>query len=240
MDLHEDIHRVVEAYNDANEFRRTLNSAIQTARGVTFLLQKRKAKWSDFDLWYSDWQDNARTNKVLSWSVSARNRVVKEEDLNTLSQAKISYYGERLLEAEQSIEVDPRTTVDEILAQFAGLAAETPAGRPAWIHIERRWVEDQLPTMNWLLRFARCMPAYPQSCDARIAPVTFPIAQRNLSRASVWVQTCLEDFLASAAMSNPSAQFLTRERAKPLTLNAFLCRLTARLPRKPQSTMTLR
>ncbi|ROS76080.1 hypothetical protein EDF24_1657 [Curtobacterium sp. PhB130] len=36
---------------EPNEFRRFLNSAIQNSRGVTFLLQKRKAKWPDFDQW---------------------------------------------------------------------------------------------------------------------------------------------------------------------------------------------
>lgn len=71
MDLHEDIHRAIENYLDENEFRRWLNSAIQNSRGVTFLLQKQKAKWEDFDSWYGEWQDHARGNPVLSWSVTA-------------------------------------------------------------------------------------------------------------------------------------------------------------------------
>ena len=118
MDVHEDIHRTIEAYLDANEFRRCLNSAIQNARGVTFLLQKRKAKWSEFDAWYGAWQEDAKRNPILAWSVGARNRIVKEEDLRTLSQARISFYGERLQEAEQVMVVPPTVDVDDILAFY--------------------------------------------------------------------------------------------------------------------------
>lgn len=93
MDLHEDIHRAIEHYLDENEFRRWLNSAIQNSRGVTFLLQKQKARWADFDVWYGGWQDEARKNPVLGWGVAARNRIVKEEDLATLSLKRPGFVG---------------------------------------------------------------------------------------------------------------------------------------------------
>jgi hypothetical protein len=145
MDLHEDIHRVIENYLDENEFRRWLNSALQNSRGVTFLLQKRKAKWADFDDWYGAWQQEARGNPVLGWGVHSRNRIVKEEDLRTFSQAIISYYGERLEEAQQVLTVPPDTTVEDMLASFAKIIALKPTDRKGWVRIRRRWIDDQLP-----------------------------------------------------------------------------------------------
>ena len=145
MDVHEDIHRIIESYLDANEFRRNLNSAIQNARGVTFLLQKRKSTWTNFDEWYGGWQAEAKENAILSWSVLARNRIVKEEDLRTLSQARVSFYGERLREAEHVLRVQPDLSVDEMLGIYAGIVSKIPPNKPAWIRVQRRWVDDQLP-----------------------------------------------------------------------------------------------
>lgn len=145
MDLHEDIHRAIESYVDPNEFRRWLNSAIQNSRGVTFLLQKRKSKWVDFDTWYGAWQGAARRNAVLGWGVTARNRVVKEEDLKTFSEARISLYGDRLKEVEDVFVVPPEFTVEMIIAGFIRVAGKAPAKRKGMIRVQRRWVDDQLP-----------------------------------------------------------------------------------------------
>jgi hypothetical protein len=145
MDLHEDIHRAVDNYLDANEFRRFLNAALQNSRGVSFLVQKRKAKWADFDDWYTNWQDEAKSNAVMGWGVASRNRIVKEEDLNTFSQAILSFYGERLQVAEATYKVPARITVDEILSLFADEIEQNPPSEDSWIRVQRRWVDDQLP-----------------------------------------------------------------------------------------------
>lgn len=148
MDLHEDIHRASENYLDSNEFRRWLNSAIQNSRGVTFLLQKRKAKWADFEGWYGDWQTAARGNEVLIWGVGARNRIVKEEDLETLSQAVISYYGERLKEAGDVLVVPPTVGVQEIVAAFASVVRKRPPGRKGHIKVSRNGSTENFPPTN--------------------------------------------------------------------------------------------
>lgn len=145
MDLHEDIHRAAESYLDENEFRRWINSAIQNSRGVTFLLQKRKAKWSDFDDWYGAWQSAARLNQVLSWGVGARNRIVKEEDLRTFSQAVVGVYGVRLKEAEDVWVVPPDMEVQEIVTQFLQRAGTSSEHLTGWIRVQRRWIDDELP-----------------------------------------------------------------------------------------------
>ncbi|NRG41175.1 hypothetical protein HRK28_09595 [Rathayibacter sp. VKM Ac-2835] len=145
MDFHEDIHRVVENYFDENEFRRYLNSAIQNSRGVTFLLQKKKDKWSDFDEWYGAWQDRARKNPVLGWGVTARNRIVKEEDLATLSQARVGVYDTHRLGYEDAFAVPPSASPEMLIAAFQQAQSEDHKSRKGWIRVERRWVDDQLP-----------------------------------------------------------------------------------------------
>lgn len=145
MDLHEDIHRAIEHYLDENEFRRWLNSAIQNSRGVTFLLQKQKAKWADFDIWYGSWQDEARKNPVLGWGVTARNRIVKEEDLTTLSRAIVGVYDTRRRGYEDVFVVPPSTPQEAIIAAFVQIAERDGKKRKGWIRVERRWIDDQLP-----------------------------------------------------------------------------------------------
>lgn len=138
------MHRAIEGYLEPNEFRRFLNSAIQNSRSVTFLVQKRKGKWPDFDHWYGDWQSKARENSVLGWGVTARNRIVKEEDLKTLSEARITLYGERLSAAEDVIVVPPEYTPGDILAVFDQVR-DGSRTRRGLVRVQRRWVDDQLP-----------------------------------------------------------------------------------------------
>lgn len=145
MDLHEDIHRAIEHYFDENEFRRWLNSAIQNSRGVTFLLQKQKAKWADFDVWYGGWQDEARSNPVLGWGVTARNRIVKEEDLAALSQAVIGVYDTHRRAYQDVVAVPPSTPPSVIIASFIKVVERGGKKRKGWVRIERRWIDDQLP-----------------------------------------------------------------------------------------------
>lgn len=145
MDVHEDIHRASESYFDAEEFRRFLNSAIQNSRGVSFLLQKRKSRWSNFDDWYSVWQGEARANEIMSWGVQSRNRIVKEEDLRTLSVAEVTYYGPRLREAEDVIHVPPSFTADDMINVYKDLIARDRPSGPGTIRVSRKWFDDQLP-----------------------------------------------------------------------------------------------
>ncbi|MCB0752838.1 MAG: hypothetical protein KDC52_15310 [Ignavibacteriae bacterium] len=46
--------KAYEQYFNPNQFRISLNSAIQELRNVTFILQKNKNVIQDFDQWYSE------------------------------------------------------------------------------------------------------------------------------------------------------------------------------------------
>ncbi|MHA6694845.1 hypothetical protein [Homoserinimonas sp. A520] len=155
MDVHEDIHRAAEHYHDQHEFRRYLNSALQNARGVTFLLQKRKAKWQNFDEWYGAWVEQAKLDDVLTWSVRSRNRIVKEEDLATFSVAEVAIYGERLKEAEDVFLAPATASAEDILRIVVGSAPRRPdastSSPPRFngsLRIFRKWIDSKLPNVE--------------------------------------------------------------------------------------------
>ncbi|MCP2032603.1 hypothetical protein L1277_002713 [Okibacterium sp. HSC-33S16] len=158
MDVHEDIHRAIDNYHEPEEFRRSLNSAIQSARSVTFLIQKRKSKWADFDDWYGTWVATSKLNPVLAWSVHSRNKIVKEEDLKTSSVAEIGIYGPRLKVLEDAFVVPAATTAEDVLRIIAqpsqaGTSQQNepiPAGDPAemTIRVRRKWIDSGLPHLE--------------------------------------------------------------------------------------------
>jgi hypothetical protein len=75
-----------EAYFEPEDFRRALNAALQTARTVTFLLQKNKATIPGFnDLHQRLIKDGLGADPFMKWMIEARNTVEKEGDLSTFS-----------------------------------------------------------------------------------------------------------------------------------------------------------
>ena len=145
QDIHEEIHLAVEGYLDDNSFRRAINSAIQASRSVSFLVQKRKSKWKDFDVWYPAWQEEVKGNSVMRWGLEARNRIVKEEDLVRLSQATVSVYGERLQELEMTLDVAPSMTSQQILNQLEDVIPGLSSRKDGWVEIQRKWIDENLP-----------------------------------------------------------------------------------------------
>jgi hypothetical protein len=145
MDVHEDIHRVIENYLDVDEFRRYLNSAIQGSRSVTFLLQKQKTRWDNFASWYGPWVELSKKSDIMAWSSSARNKIVHEEDLNTHSQARVTLYGDRFSEADDVYTVPPAYSVEMILADALRHYGPADASTPKTLRIQRKWVDVELP-----------------------------------------------------------------------------------------------
>lgn len=147
-DLRQLIAATSATYFEPERFRLNLNQAIQTARTVTFLIQKNKARIPDFERLHKEYIADAMGNDtIMKWLVQSRNTIEKEGDLATFSQMRaeivFSY-------TEDGPSVDAR---DEALL-FCGTRALQRfwAKRvPAWIAddsvimIERRWVADSLP-----------------------------------------------------------------------------------------------
>ena len=81
-------HKAAQEYEDPISFRTNLNACIQALRNVTFVLQKQKSNIPNFESWYSEWQRRMKADAILNWIVQARNKIVKEGDLETKSIAR--------------------------------------------------------------------------------------------------------------------------------------------------------
>src|SRR6476620_4755237 len=80
-DLHRQWHDAEKVYFDPDAFRVAIQTAIQTLRTVTFILQSNKRLIPDFEAWYSPWQDRMKADPLLRWMVDARNKIEKQGDL---------------------------------------------------------------------------------------------------------------------------------------------------------------
>ena len=130
-------------YFTPNSFRLSLNNCIQAMRNVTFVLQKSKSEFNNFDNWYSGWQKKMREDIIMAWVIKARNVIVKEGDLSTFSKLRISIVETWF--AKPYIEVDalPFITTEE----FARVLAQNLPNTDLPVKLlraERRWVDEQL------------------------------------------------------------------------------------------------
>jgi hypothetical protein len=66
-----------------------VNNAIQTARTITFLIQKNKATINDFDRWYAkNVLDRFGGDSIMNWLKESRNYIEKEGDLDVALHVK--------------------------------------------------------------------------------------------------------------------------------------------------------
>jgi hypothetical protein len=148
---------MVDAYDDPEGFRISLNATIQTLRNVTFVLQKEHRGIPNFETWYAAWRDRMKADEVLRWSVEARNSVVKQGDLETTSQARVSLiagWGHNLPVAE--FEVPPMLPTEVIADLFATKLLPPELQKLAVLVVERRWVAKTLPNWELIDALAHC------------------------------------------------------------------------------------
>jgi hypothetical protein len=143
MDCHVHWHASADAYMEPETFRLNLNALIQSLRNVTFLLQSQKRDLPSFDTWYGAWQRSVKDDLVMRWVVNARNRIVKQSDLELHSKALIRLSFDWLNEVEDLLEVPPHFTTHQTIS---GLLSAGPQITEGVITIERRWVDVELPT----------------------------------------------------------------------------------------------
>lgn len=131
-------------YFSPNSFRLSLNNCIQTMRNVTFVLQKAKSRFSNFDAWYAGWQDTMRKDAIMRWLTEARNVIVKEGDLSTSSKLRLAVVENWFDPPYVEVDAPPFTETEN----FLKFLAET---NPGSVHLEvgllraeRRWIDEQL------------------------------------------------------------------------------------------------
>lgn len=152
MDCHVLWHNASTSYMDPEAFRLALNSLLQEIRNVSFLVQKKKNDLPNFEAWYSAWRSRAQGDVVLRWAVEARNRVVKQEDLELHSRASVRISRSWAEEIQSEFDLPPQFPTDQIVAAFIQGAPETP--NRGVMTIERRWVDQELPSWEVLAAVA--------------------------------------------------------------------------------------
>lgn len=143
-------------YMDPDLFRMNANQFLQTARTVTFLIQKNKADIPSFDQWYIPAVvDGWKEDKVMQWAKEARNTIEKEGDLELHSSLKATLIYSYLVEQDASIEVGRDELLNfgvgkvvrfaqKKLMRFAQKNLPTGVSDVAAIQIERRWVASTI------------------------------------------------------------------------------------------------
>ena len=150
-DLHRFWHQAESAYFDPDEFRVAIQAAIQTARQVSFVLQKNKKLIPDFENWYAGEQEKLAAIPLMKWMVEARNHIEKQGDLEAHSFVSAEIVASHLDEGPK-IQVPAKLT-DAPLALVKGIP-DSMVGehikKDGILRIRRRWIENTLPNFELL------------------------------------------------------------------------------------------
>lgn len=143
-----------QVYFSPELFRRNINQFLQTARTVTFIIQKHKSSIPNFAAWYEKAvRDAFASDTIMRWAVDARNAIEKEGDLETNSYLSLSLVFSYLEEEDLSIETARPELLGagiKKLVRFARKRLPTSVSDAAAVRIERRWVADSLPDFELL------------------------------------------------------------------------------------------
>src|SRR5882762_8060466 len=89
-DLRQLIYQADQTYFEPDLFRLNVNNAIQTARTVTFMIQKNKETIKDFDAWYGrNVLEPFSQDRIMKWLKESRNHIEKEGDLDINSRCDL-------------------------------------------------------------------------------------------------------------------------------------------------------
>ncbi len=151
-DLHRQWHAAGAAYFDPEAFRVAIQTAIQTSRTVSFILQSNKRSFSDFDAWYGSWQEKFKADPLMRWMVEARNKIEKQGDLEARSFVRAEIVASYLKDEIKRIEV-PAALWDAPI-QLVKNIPQNDLGehirKQGIVRIQRRWVENTLPDYELL------------------------------------------------------------------------------------------
>lgn len=152
-------HETFEAYPDADEFCRRLNTVIPTLRSITWMLQKEKHGDPDFETWFGAKQEEMRADSVLRWLIEARNHIEKRGDLEPHSTAVATLVSGALESVPLRLEVPPIASPEDIANLVrAGLGEDLPERmkKDMTLRVERRWVLTDLPELEVMEALAYC------------------------------------------------------------------------------------
>jgi hypothetical protein len=144
-DCHRLWHQVLQNYHTPPDFRTYLNSAIQAFRNVTFVLQNKKHNVPQFAQWYEGWRDRLRADPIMRWIVDARNRVVKEGDLVTASEARVQVLAGYEEPPVRVLEISPSLPLEAIVSRVLQETHDDWVSKYGTVVVERVWRVKDLP-----------------------------------------------------------------------------------------------
>jgi hypothetical protein len=143
-------------YLDPDLFRMNTNQFLQTARTVTFIIQKNKGAIPDYANWYSSKVTEPwGKSDVMRWAKDARNTIEKEGDLELHSTLNLTLIFSYLEEDDIEINCGRNELLNANVNKLIRLARHyLPSGisDAAAVKIERRWISNMLP--DWELLHA--------------------------------------------------------------------------------------
>ncbi|XJC73373.1 hypothetical protein ACHFCA_21720 [Delftia tsuruhatensis] len=150
-DVHRFWHEAERGYFDPETFRVSIQTAIQTLRTVTFIVQSNKKLFPNFDVWYDSWQTKLRSDNLMRWMVEARNRIEKQGDLETHSFVRAEITASYFEEGPR-IEVPAELfqSSSQLLNIITNNAERDHVFKDGILRIQRRWVENSLPDYELL------------------------------------------------------------------------------------------
>ncbi len=136
-------------YFDPELFRMNTNQFLQTARTVTFIIQKNKNIIPNYDNWYTKnvikpWA----TDQLMTWAKNSRNLIEKEGDLELYSSLDVALIYSYDCNQDISLPCGHEELVNGNIQKLLRFARrELPQGiyDSAVVKIERRWVANSLP-----------------------------------------------------------------------------------------------
>jgi hypothetical protein len=142
-------HQCLDAYHDPERFLANLNATIEALRNVTFVVQKEKSAFKNFDQWYKPRQEILKADVTAKWLNEARVTIVHQGDLESSSYAEV-----RIITYEEKIiwtgEVPIYTSAKLILGNPSLLALldsskdKLPDLADSILLIERKWSTKEL------------------------------------------------------------------------------------------------
>ncbi len=143
-----------ETYFEPDLFRRNTNQFLQTARTVTFIIQKNKVDIPGFDEWYrKQVLDGWAQDRVMTWAKDARNTIEKEGDLEINSTLSVSLIYSYLEEEDITVPCGRTELLGagvKRLIRFAQKHLPTGIADAAGIRIERSWITAGLESLELL------------------------------------------------------------------------------------------
>ncbi len=159
-----------KSYFEPELFRFNANHFLTTARTVSFLFQKDKASILNFEYWHKkNILEAWKNDEIMKWSVSSRNTIEKEGDLDIHSQIKASLIFSYIEEQDIKLVLNKTEHLNigvKRLLRFARKNLPTGVSDAAVVKIDRSWIANTLPEQELLQAFRYIYARLYEACKS--------------------------------------------------------------------------